>query len=278
MAFNPKFTRENEQNKFVESPSRPGKSAIEMVLTEQKINDRSIYYDGGNDHTQFGDAAHYKWDHTQDFTAAIWVKRLETATGERCPMSKQGGSNTAGWRTCHQSNQHRLHLSGGASGNRQEYRTPALNSSQSGWRFECWTYAYASGSKIGSFFIYDVNGAGFSAYENITPTQNSLNSTIDTTVGLQLNGRNGTSNTLEGILGPAYLFNVALTSAEAEELANNGKFLNDLSQFSQVGALLLHANTLAALHPNLPDSSTFGNNGAMTNFDLGQDQILTEAP
>jgi len=227
---------------------------------------RSVICDGVNDHLLIGNVAVLDFDGTTDaFSICGHFRTNQTA--EKIIFSKQAGGNNVGYRITSQSNQVRMHISGGAAGNRIEVRSPDLSLADDAWHHVCMMYD-GSGNASGVSMVIDrVDQTSSLTLQNDTLTSWGVN-----VLAAQISGRNGTVAEWDGFLNEIAVFNVELSVAEAIATSAAGAvdpaIALDLNQHAQAASMVGYWRFDNDVFPNVLDRSNVGNNltAIMTNM------------
>jgi hypothetical protein len=170
-----------------------------------------------NSYALIGDVPELSFDKLDPFTISTWFKL--SATNERILFSKQGGSNSEGYRVAIQGGDPRFHLSGGGAGDRIEVRVNLAVA-----------FEFDDGEWHHIAFIYNGNGlaSGVSVYvdavmQTTTNQVDNLTSSTITTVAAQISGRNGANAGFNGLENEVSVYNTNLSAAQVEEIYGLGE-------------------------------------------------------
>ncbi len=238
-------------------------------------NVKSVLCDGVNDHILIGNVSLLDFDGTTDaFSISAWFRTNVTA--ERIIFSKQGGGNNVGYRLTTQVDQLRIHISGGAAGNRIEVRTPTLTTADDDWHHVVMTYTGSSAASGVNMIVDGVDQSG-----SLTISADTLTTWGTNSIAAQMSGRNGTTLEWDGFLDEIAVFDVGLSVASAQAIFNSG---NPADMNQDLGSYVEKANMVSYyrfdndVFPNILDRSNVGNglDGVMTN--MTESDLVSEVP
>ncbi len=223
--------------------------------------------DGSDDFVTLGDQALLDFDgNTEAFSISATFKTCSAA--EQVIFSKQGAADAEGYRLTVHSGGIRMHISGGAAGDRIEVRSSFAKLNDNKEHTVVMTFD-GSGDASGVSMIVD--GVTDSS---LTLTADTLTTTSENATAAQICGRTGAADVFDGFLDEVAIWDVELTDAEAKAIYISG-FPGDLNQHTQSVQLVAWYTFEGDTFPAITDQSDVGNSidGTMTNFSGPHDLV-----
>jgi hypothetical protein len=225
--------------------------------------------DGSNDYVTLGNQALLDFDgQTEAFSISAWFQSCSEA--EQVIFSKQGAANAEGYRLALSAGKLFMHIAGGAdrievSSSFQKLNDEKLNH----------VVVTHDGGGAASGISMVINGVADTALSTVVDT---LASTSENSTAAQISGRNTTTEVFDGYLDEIAVWDVELSTAEAQEIYNSGARA-DLNDHSQALNLVGWWNFESESWPTISDKSDVGSNldGTATNFNGPHDLVLASA-
>lgn len=229
-----------------------------------KYSQSALIFNGVSQYVNFGDT--YEIDFDQTWTVIIWAKVSKTTFADSCFLSKQESAmNKSGWRFGFNNSDQTIGFELiSATGNGIIVKTIETFEPDDQWHMFSVTIDGTSSASGVAIAIDAVD-------RPLTIVQDNLSQTIETDANFCAGSRNGTELFHKGSLDEPVLFSNVLSSANLQQLFNNGQPTNAESVGTAVGWWRFGDSTITDRSGSTTEDVSSGgnnNNGTLVNFDL----------